>query len=50
MTVQLPVASEHWLRTTMVRLGTDAEVIDPPQWRVIGADAAAKVLERYRRS
>lgn len=50
VTVQLPVASEHWLRTTMVRLGTDAEVIEPVQWRAIGTEAAAIVLERYRRS
>ena len=50
VTVQLPIASEHWLRSTMVRLGTGAEVIEPEHWRGIGADAAASVLERYRRS
>ena len=50
VTVQLPIASEHWLRSTLVRLGTGAEVIEPEHWRGIGADAAASVLERYRRS
>lgn len=50
VTVQLPIASEHWLRSTLVRLGTGAEVIEPEHLRGIGAEAAASVLERYRRS
>jgi len=50
VTVQLPVASEHWLRCTSVRLGSGAELLEPTHWRNIGTDAAAKVLERYRRS
>lgn len=50
VTVRLPVASEHWLTTTLVRLGVDAEVLEPAHWRDIGTDAAAALLERYRRS
>ena len=50
VTVRLPVASEHWLRCTLVRLGAGAELLEPTQWREIGAQAAAKLLDRYRRS
>jgi proteasome accessory factor C len=50
VTVRLPVASEHWLRTTLVRLGTGAELLEPAQWRDIGTDAAVALLERYQRS
>lgn len=48
--VQLPIVSEHWLRSTLVRLGTGAELLEPARWRQIGTDAAASLLERYRRS
>jgi proteasome accessory factor C len=50
VTVQLPVASEHWLRCTLVRLGRGAELVAPESWREIGTDAVAELLERYRRS
>ena len=50
VTAQLPIVSEHWLRSTLVRLGTGAELLEPERWRTIGTDAAAAVLERYRRS
>ena len=50
VTVQLPVASEHWLRCTLVRLGTGAELIEPEQWRQVGTEAAARIRERYVRS
>lgn len=49
-TVRLPVASEQWLVRTMLRLGPDAELIDPPALRSVVSDAAARVLLRYRRS
>jgi len=48
--VRLPVASERWLARTLVRLGTDAEVLEPERFRRVGANAARQVLERYRRS
>jgi proteasome accessory factor C len=50
VTVQLPIASEHWLRCTLVRLGTGAELLEPEHWSEIGTTTAASVLERYRRS
>ena len=50
VTVQLPIVSEHWLRCTLVRLGTGAELLEPARWRPIGTDAAGSLLERYRRS
>jgi proteasome accessory factor C len=44
---RFPVASERWLERLLLRLGTDAEVIDPPEWRSLGADVARRVLARY---
>jgi proteasome accessory factor C len=44
---RFPVASQRWLERLLLRLGTDAEVIDPPEWRALGADVAARVLARY---
>ncbi|MEX1104567.1 MAG: WYL domain-containing protein [Ilumatobacteraceae bacterium] len=40
----LSVASERWLRELLLRLGTGAEVLDPPQWRDLAGDAAREVL------
>jgi proteasome accessory factor C len=42
-----PVASERWLERLLVRLGPDAEVRKPAEWRRLGADVAARVLARY---
>jgi proteasome accessory factor C len=50
VTATLPVASEHWLARTLVRLGPDAEVLEPAELDDLGRDAAARVLARYRRS
>ncbi len=50
VTVRLPVASEHWLVRTLVRLGPDAEILDPVEWRTLAAEAARRVLARYRSS
>mgnify|MGYP001282601100 CR=1 FL=1 len=36
--------SERWLRDLMLRLGPDAQVLSPPEWAQIGADAAAALL------
>jgi proteasome accessory factor C len=49
-TVRLPVANERWLARLLLRLGPNAEVIDPPQAAAAGRAAAARLLERYRRS
>ncbi len=46
--VELPVASERWLARLLLRLGPHAVVLEPPEWRRLGASAAAAVLVRYR--
>ena len=40
----LSVASERWLRELLLRLGANAEVLDPPEWRELAAAAAHEVL------
>lgn len=47
---RLPVASEAWLVRTLLRLGPDAEVLEPSSYRDLGRRAASQLLERYRRS
>ncbi len=47
--VEMVVTSEAWLRTLLLRLGPDAEVLEPPHWRHLGAAAAADLLVRYAR-
>lgn len=42
-----PVASERWLERLLVRLGPDAEVRAPAEWRELGRDVARRVLARY---
>ncbi len=42
-----PVASERWLQRLLVRLGPDAEVRAPAEWRRLGAVVAGRVLARY---
>ncbi len=41
---RLAVASVAWLRELLLRLGTDAEVLEPAEWRGLAATAAADVL------
>ena len=52
MTITLPVAAEAWLERLLLQLGPRARIqsIDPPLSASVGADAAARVLARYRRS
>jgi proteasome accessory factor C len=40
----LSVASDRWLRELLLRLGRNAEVLDPPEWCDLAADAARDVL------
>ncbi|HSB86852.1 MAG TPA: WYL domain-containing protein [Ilumatobacteraceae bacterium] len=47
LVVRLAVASEQWLRTLLLRLGRHAEVIEPEEWRDLGAQAARQLLARY---
>lgn len=43
----LPVSARRWLERLLVRLGPDAEVLEPVELRGLGAAAAQRVLERY---
>lgn len=42
-----PVASERWLERLLLRLGPEAEVRAPAEWRRLGADVARRVLAGY---
>jgi proteasome accessory factor C len=42
------VGGDAWLERLLLRLGPDAQVVDPPEYRTLAADAAARLLERYR--
>jgi proteasome accessory factor C len=44
---RFPVASERWLERLLLRLGNEAEVVEPREWRSLGRDAAARLLARY---
>lgn len=50
VTVRLPVASDTWIVRTLLRLGPDAEVIEPEHLRELARRAAADLLARYRPS
>lgn len=50
VTARLPVASEQWLVRTMLRLGPDAELVEPEDLRDVVRAAATRVLGRYRDS
>lgn len=46
-TATFPVASRPWLERMLTRLGPDAEVIEPAEWRDLAADTARRILVRY---
>lgn len=45
--VSLSITSERWLRALLLRLGPHAQVLEPPEWRHLGAVAAAELYARY---
>jgi len=47
-TATFPVASAPWLERMLLRLGPDADVVAPAERATVAADAAARVLARYR--
>jgi proteasome accessory factor C len=47
-TAVVPVASRPWLERLLVRLGPDAEVIAPDDWRDLAATTARTILTRYQ--
>jgi predicted DNA-binding transcriptional regulator YafY len=47
--VRLVVGARPWLERLLVQLGPDASVIEAPDdLRRCGADAARRILDRYR--
>ncbi len=50
VTATLAIVSEPWFTRTLVRLGADAEVVEPSEWQAIARRATERVLARYRRS
>ena len=50
MRATFPVASQRWLERLLLRLGPEAEVVAPAEWRELGADVARRVLARYSAS
>ncbi len=49
-TATFAIVSEPWFTRTLVRLGADVQVVEPPEWRLIARDSTERVLARYRRS
>ena len=45
--VELFVGGDAWLERLLLRLGPDARVVGPPEFRDLAADAAGRVLRRY---
>ncbi len=46
--VELAVTSERWLARLLLRVGAEAEVVSPVEWRGLASATAAQVLARYR--
>jgi proteasome accessory factor C len=45
--VELFVGGDAWLERLLLRLGPAARVVDPPEYRTLAPDAAARILRRY---
>lgn len=48
--VEVAVGGDAWLQRLLLRLGTAAQVVGPPEAASLLGDAAGQILERYRRS
>jgi proteasome accessory factor C len=46
--VDLVVVNERWLERLLLRLGNDVDVLSPQRWRTLQAEAAQRLLARYR--
>ncbi len=46
--VDVFVAGDAWLERLLLRLGPDAEVVFPEEYKTLGAEAADRILQRYR--
>lgn len=47
LVVRMAVTSEQWLRTLLLRLGPNAQVLEPQEWHDLAAVAARQVLACY---
>jgi len=47
--VDVAVGGDAWLQRLLLRLGTAAEVVGPPEAASLLGDAAGQILDRYRR-
>lgn len=45
--VVLAVSEQAWLERLLLRLGPEAEVLEPPELRSLGPEAARRLLRRY---
>jgi proteasome accessory factor C len=45
--LELFVGGAAWLERLLLRLGPDARVLDPPEFRSLAAEAAGRILKRY---
>ncbi|HEX4245900.1 MAG TPA: WYL domain-containing protein, partial [Acidimicrobiales bacterium] len=48
--VDVAVGGDAWLKRLLLRLGTAAQVVGPPEAAALLGDAAGQILERYRRT
>jgi predicted DNA-binding transcriptional regulator YafY len=46
--IELFVGGDAWLERLLLQLGPDARVVRPPEYRRLAADAAERILRRYR--
>jgi len=46
--IEVFVGGDAWLERLLLRLGPDARVLDPPEYRSLAAAAATRILRRYR--
>jgi proteasome accessory factor C len=46
--IEIFVGGDAWLERLLLRLGPDARVVDPPEYRQLAAAAATRILKRYR--
>jgi proteasome accessory factor C len=48
--IVLAVSEPAWLERVLLRLGPDARAVAPPEFATLAADAARRILRRYRAS
>ena len=46
--IEIFVGGDAWLERLLLRLGPGARVVDPPEYAQLAADAANRILRRYR--